>query len=123
MLALAAAPEAVNTLKSCTGLAIKDSPAELKKKCENSQSAETEQSHYFTKKNDMQHRLGEDFFKQPCISLAKAFLGKVMLSSHLNLTSIYFVRMVSKSHLMLCRGYAWDIVCQYSSKVHVDNTA
>ncbi|KAM4530844.1 DNA-3-methyladenine glycosylase [Odontesthes bonariensis] len=47
-------------------------------KCENALNVETERSHYFTK-NDLQHRLGEDFFKQPCISLAKAFLGKVLV--------------------------------------------
>ncbi|CAG5897951.1 unnamed protein product [Menidia menidia] len=41
-------------------------------------SVELERSHYFTK-NDVQHRLGEDFFRQPCISLAKAFLGKVLV--------------------------------------------
>lgn len=35
-------------------------------------------SQYFIK--NQEHRLGEDFFNQPCVSLAKAFLGKV--SSH-----------------------------------------
>lgn len=57
----------------------KDSQTALKKQpsqCENAQSAEAERSCYFTG-NEQQHRLGEDFFKQPCISLAKAFLGKV----------------------------------------------
>lgn len=39
---------------------------------------ETEQSHYFTK-TDRKSRLGGDFFNQPCINLAKAFLGKVMM--------------------------------------------
>ncbi|KAJ0001246.1 hypothetical protein NQD34_006266 [Periophthalmus magnuspinnatus] len=39
---------------------------------------EIEQSHYFIK-NNPKLRLGEDFFKQPCISLAKAFLGKVLV--------------------------------------------
>ncbi|XP_062264011.1 DNA-3-methyladenine glycosylase [Platichthys flesus] len=29
--------------------------------------------------NDLQLRLGEEFFQQPCISLAKAFLGKVLV--------------------------------------------
>lgn len=38
-----------------------------------------EQSHYFTSKTEQQHRLGEEFFKQPCITLAKAFLGKVLV--------------------------------------------
>lgn len=37
---------------------------------------ETEQSRYFTLK-EPQKRLGEDFFDQSCISLAKAMLGKV----------------------------------------------
>lgn len=45
--------------------------------CENAQSVETEQSPYFTK--NLQQKLGEDFFNQPCISLAKAFLGKVIV--------------------------------------------
>ncbi|XP_072299168.1 DNA-3-methyladenine glycosylase [Eucyclogobius newberryi] len=39
---------------------------------------EIEQSHYFIK-NDPKLKLGEDFFKQPCITLAKAFLGKVLV--------------------------------------------
>lgn len=55
-------------------LKLKTSPAEPDK----SQSADTERSHYFIKK-EPQHRLGEDFFNQPCITLAKEFLGKVML--------------------------------------------
>ncbi|XP_041633713.1 DNA-3-methyladenine glycosylase [Cheilinus undulatus] len=42
-------------------------------------SAGIERSHYFTTKNNIQDRLGEDFFNQPCISLAKAFLGKVLV--------------------------------------------
>ncbi|TMS14812.1 DNA-3-methyladenine glycosylase [Larimichthys crocea] len=45
-----------------------ESPAELKK------HADCE-SHYFTKKD----RLGEDFFQQPCLSLSKAFLGKILV--------------------------------------------
>ncbi|KAM3597791.1 uncharacterized protein V6R79_009246 [Siganus canaliculatus] len=45
---------------------------------ENSTSAESERSHYFTK-NEQRDRLGEDFFRQPCISLAKALLGKVLM--------------------------------------------
>ena len=45
---------------------------------ENAQSVEAEQSRYFIK--NMQHRLGQEFFNQPCISLATAFLGKVKLS-------------------------------------------
>lgn len=52
--------------------------ATKERKCENAQSVETDRSHYFLK-NSQQHRLGEDFFKQPCIRLAKAILGKVML--------------------------------------------
>uniref|UniRef100_A0A8C6TAN6 DNA-3-methyladenine glycosylase n=1 Tax=Neogobius melanostomus TaxID=47308 RepID=A0A8C6TAN6_9GOBI len=39
---------------------------------------EIERSHYFIK-SDPKLRLGEDFFKQPCVSLAKAFLGKVLV--------------------------------------------
>ncbi|XP_075942492.1 DNA-3-methyladenine glycosylase [Anarhichas minor] len=56
----------------------KVSPAKLNNKCENPESAETELSHYFIN-NDLQHRVEEDFFKQPCIRLAKAFLGKVLV--------------------------------------------
>lgn len=44
--------------------------------CETDRSAEAERSHYFPD-NNTQSRLGEDFFSQPCISLAKALLGKV----------------------------------------------
>ena len=36
----------------------------------------TVKSQYFSKEGYPQ-RLGEEFFNQPCISLAKAFLGKV----------------------------------------------
>ncbi|TDH03095.1 hypothetical protein EPR50_G00159370 [Perca flavescens] len=75
---LAAAPEqAVNKHENRTDLTLKVSPAKLKK-CENAQSAETEQSNYLTK-SDLQHKLAEDFFNQSCISLAKAFLGKVLV--------------------------------------------
>lgn len=38
----------------------------------------TEQSHYFIK-GYPKLKLGEEFFKQQCISLAKAFLGKVLV--------------------------------------------
>lgn len=48
--------------------------------CENEQSAETARSRYFTE-NNLQSRLGDDFFNQPCISLARALLGKVSQSS------------------------------------------
>ncbi|XP_068434101.1 DNA-3-methyladenine glycosylase [Clinocottus analis] len=57
---------------------LKVSDAKLNKKCDNPESPETERSHYFIK-DDLQHRLGEDFFNQPCISLAQAFLGKVLV--------------------------------------------
>ncbi|KAM4597713.1 DNA-3-methyladenine glycosylase [Polymixia lowei] len=39
---------------------------------------EAERSHYFNR-DRQDHRLGEDFFNQPCVSLAKAFLGKVLV--------------------------------------------
>ena len=48
--------------------------------CENDQNVETARSRYFTE-NNPQRRLGDDFFNQPCISLAKALLGKVSQSS------------------------------------------
>lgn len=83
MLALSAAASkqtvSSNKHNKQTELKPEDSQTALKKQptqCENAQSAEAERSRYFTK-NEKQHRLGEDFFKQPCISLAKAFLGKV----------------------------------------------
>lgn len=96
--------KAVNKHKNRTDLKV--SPAKLKRsiRCENGQSAETERSHYFTK-NDLQNRLGEDFFNQSCISLAKALLGKVRLSPHMNFTSIYIIGTISKSHIMLCGAY------------------
>lgn len=84
MLALTPAGTPEETVNKQIDLVGKVSPAKLKKpihQSEDDQSAETEKSHYFTKK-DPQHRLGEDFFKQPCISLAKALLGKVMLTFH-----------------------------------------
>lgn len=61
----------------------KTSPAKLKGvvSCESGRSAEPKRSHYFTK-DDLRNRLGQEFFNQPCISLAKAVLGKVRLSSH-----------------------------------------
>uniref|UniRef100_A0A3Q3B607 DNA-3-methyladenine glycosylase n=2 Tax=Kryptolebias marmoratus TaxID=37003 RepID=A0A3Q3B607_KRYMA len=55
-----------------------DSPKQTIK-CETSQSSEPERSHYFDQNSDLQHKLGQDFFNQPCISLAKAFLGKVLV--------------------------------------------
>lgn len=79
--AAAAAPDqqAANKHENQTDFKLKISPAKQKKPIHNVQSIEKEQSHYFTKtRPDLQHRLGEEFFKQPCISLAKAFLGKVM---------------------------------------------
>lgn len=47
--------------------------------------AKPERSHYFCKEREP--RLGEDFFNQPCICLAKALLGKVCfrLQSYNNL--------------------------------------
>ncbi|CAK6971195.1 DNA-3-methyladenine glycosylase [Scomber scombrus] len=78
LLSLTAA--AANTHRNQTDVNLNVSPAKQKKPIHNAQSAETEQSHYFTKtRADLQHRLGEEFFKQPCIRLAKAFLGKVLV--------------------------------------------
>lgn len=62
-----AAADTLNKNTNLTHLKREVSPAELEN---------TERSHYFIK-NDLQHRLGEDFFNQPCITLAKEFLGKV----------------------------------------------
>lgn len=44
--------------------------------CENDRIPEAERSRYFPD-NSPQSRLGEGFLSQPCISLAKALLGKV----------------------------------------------
>lgn len=84
MVALAAGAEqtvSLNKRYERTELKPKDSQTGLTKQLsqgENARSAEAERSRYFTK-NELQHRLGEDFFKQPCITLAKAFLGKVLV--------------------------------------------
>ncbi|MEQ2305631.1 hypothetical protein AMECASPLE_039723 [Ameca splendens] len=43
--------------------------------CESVQRFDSERSHYFN--GDPRRRLEQDFYSQPCISLAKAFLGKV----------------------------------------------
>lgn len=53
--------------------------AQVKTQVQCGNSDETERSHYFTKNDLQQLRLGQDFFNQPCMSLAKAFLGKVSL--------------------------------------------
>lgn len=106
ILALTPAGTPEETVNKQIDLVGKVSPAKLKKpihQSEDDQSAETEKSHYFTKKIP-QHRLGEDFFNQPCISLAKALLGKVLLTSYLYSTGIHVVRMISKSRLMLCES-------------------
>lgn len=59
-------------------------------------------SHYFINEELPADRLGEDFFKQPCISLAQEFLGKVMqllpltcLCSWLSVTFIFLALVVS----------------------------
>lgn len=106
MLALTPAGTPEETVNKQIDLVGKISPAKLKKpihQSEDNQSAETEKSHYFTKK-DPQHRLGDEFFNQPCISLAKALLGKVMLTSYQYSTGIHVVRLISKSRLMLCKS-------------------
>ncbi|XP_059203556.1 DNA-3-methyladenine glycosylase [Centropristis striata] len=74
-----AAPEqAVNKRKNQTESTLIVPPAKLENKCEIAPSTETERSHYFTD-NDLQHKFGEGFFNQPCIRLAKALLGKVLV--------------------------------------------
>ncbi|RVE69714.1 hypothetical protein OJAV_G00080550 [Oryzias javanicus] len=82
MLALAVSPgrsESANKPPNKTQLKRKASPAKLKKLFvrDNVQNVTTERSQYFT--SDPQHRLGDDFFQQPCINLAKALLGKVLV--------------------------------------------
>ncbi|KAG7459436.1 hypothetical protein MATL_G00210680 [Megalops atlanticus] len=46
---------------------------------ERTRSTETLTSQYFTKEHKCDARLGEEFFNQPCVRLAKAFLGKVLV--------------------------------------------
>ncbi|XP_026179884.1 DNA-3-methyladenine glycosylase [Mastacembelus armatus] len=62
---------ALNKHKNRTDF-LKVSPAE------HYESTETDHSQYFVQ-YDPQDRLGQDFFNQPCIHLAKAFLGKVLV--------------------------------------------
>lgn len=40
------------------------------------------------RRNDPQLRLGEEFFNQPCLSLAKAFLGKVLVRRYADGTEL-----------------------------------
>lgn len=102
MAAMVTTPEQqVNKLKNhATDVKLKVSGAEVKDQkqvqCGNSaQSADTERSHYFTTSDlqQQQHRLGQDFFNQPCIALAKAFLGKVpaLLSVYIDSIDYYLL--------------------------------
>ncbi|KAM3864437.1 DNA-3-methyladenine glycosylase [Diretmus argenteus] len=71
--AAAAPPEA--TINHESHGDVKDPPAKLKSiHCEHVSGAEVRSE---TKNQD--HRLGEGFFNQPCVSLAKTFLGKVLV--------------------------------------------
>lgn len=67
------------------------------------ESPEPKRSHYFTK-NDLQNRLGQEFFNQSCISLAKALLGKVSLSSHWFNSHVILLDRFLKA-MMICGGY------------------
>ncbi|XP_076000320.1 DNA-3-methyladenine glycosylase [Genypterus blacodes] len=58
--------------------AVRFSPPAPAKKKKPVEGVEEEQSRYFGT-NDPKLRLGESFFLQPCVSLAKAFLGKVLV--------------------------------------------
>lgn len=80
----------VNKRENKTDLNV--SLSELKRACssENDRSAEAEQSRYFVD-NYSHCRLGGDFFNQPCISLAKALLGKVSL--HCVKTILYYFKL------------------------------
>ncbi|TNN79534.1 DNA-3-methyladenine glycosylase [Liparis tanakae] len=57
---------------------LKVSPARLKEKRDNPHSPEMEERRLFIQ-DDPQLRLGEEFFNQPCLSLARALLGKVLV--------------------------------------------
>lgn len=79
MLALeasAAPAQKVNKRKAKTDLNVSDPDLKRSFRCEKDLSAETARSSYFTE-NSIKSRLGDDFFHQPCITLAKALLGKV----------------------------------------------
>lgn len=76
----AAPVQNVNKRERKTDLNVSDPGLKRSFCCENGESAETTRSNYFTEYK-MQSRLREDFFHQPCISLAKALLGKVSQSS------------------------------------------
>ncbi|MED6295615.1 hypothetical protein CHARACLAT_033620 [Characodon lateralis] len=62
--------------------------------CESVQRFEPERSHYFN--GEPRRRLEQDFYSQPCISLAKAFLGKVPVKYVLILLCL-FLRPASAS--------------------------
>lgn len=65
----------------------KDLSAKLKKPGNVNTVNDIGESHYFIK-SDPKRRLGEDFFKQPCISLAKAFLGQVLVRRYADGTEL-----------------------------------
>ncbi|XP_068193993.1 DNA-3-methyladenine glycosylase [Antennarius striatus] len=74
-LAVAGAPENVNKRNSVSDLKPQGTPIKLTKASGCEKGVGSDRSHYFM---DNQQRLGEQFFNQPCISLAKALLGKVL---------------------------------------------
>lgn len=66
----------VNKRETKTDLNVSDPEVKRSFRHEKGKCAETALSRYFTE-NNIQRRLGDDFFQQPCITLAKAMLGKV----------------------------------------------
>ncbi|CAG12204.1 unnamed protein product, partial [Tetraodon nigroviridis] len=74
----AAPGQHVNKHERKTGLNVSDPERKRSFCCENNQGDETVRSCYFTEKT-LQGRLGDRFFNQPCTSLAKALLGKVLI--------------------------------------------
>ncbi|XP_061761048.1 DNA-3-methyladenine glycosylase [Nerophis ophidion] len=56
------------------------SESELAARCKQHVTSEARESRYFTcQQSHLQPHLGELFFRQPCVTLAKAFLGKVLV--------------------------------------------
>lgn len=74
--ATAALVQNVKKRQTKTDLNVSDPEVKRSFRYEKGQSAETTISCSFTE-NNIQSRLGDDFFQQPCITLAKALLGKV----------------------------------------------
>ncbi|XP_064862805.1 DNA-3-methyladenine glycosylase-like [Oncorhynchus nerka] len=65
----------------------------------------TVKSQYFSKEGEPQ-RLGEEFFNQPCINLAKAFLGKILIQQFVRRHLVYF------KYFLIDRDWYWCVGVQ-----------